>query len=173
MLQPGRSVRSARFGDLPVVLNIYAAARRLMAANGNPTQWSNRYPLVSTVKDDIERGHMMLLVDHEGAREQVLAQFAACEGGEPYYERIEGSWLDDDEYATMHRIAASGLGRRSAYDCLTWMLLTYCNVRVDTHSNNHAMQHVLASCGFTRCGAVTLPDRHEDAVRIAYQRHLK
>ena len=152
---------------MPEVLDIYTEARRRMAASGNPTQWGDRYPLESTVVDDIECGHMMLLIEHDGARERVLAQFAACEGEEPYYERIEGSWLDDDEYATMHRIASSGLGRRSAYDCLTWMLLAFGNVRVDTHPNNSIMQHVLASCGFTKCGMVTLPDRHEDAMRIA------
>ena len=155
-----------------MVLDIYADARRRMAATGNPTQWGDNYPLESTVADDIERGRMMLLVDHESARERVLAQFAACEGEEPYYKSIAGSWLDDDEYASMHRIAASGLGRHSARDCLTWMLLTYGNMRVDTHPNNHPMQYVLASCGFTRCGTITLPDRREDSLRIAYQRHV-
>lgn len=41
----------------------------------------------------------------------------------------------------------------------------------DTHPNNKAMQHVLESNGFARCGLIQLLDRPSDTTRIAYQRH--
>ena len=41
----------------------------------------------------------------------------------------------------------------------------------DTHPNNKAMQHVLESNGFARCGLIQLLDRPTDTTRIAYQRH--
>ena len=34
-----------------------------------------------------------------------------------------------------------------------------------------AMQHVLETCGFARCGLIQLLDRPTDTTRIAYQRH--
>ena len=170
-MHPGRHVRHAGLDDLATIRANYAFARQQMAANGNPTQWGDTYPLESTVIDDITRHRMMLLVDDEDGHERVLAQFAACTGPDPSYATIEGAWLDDDEYAALHRIASAGVGAHSARDCLGWMLQTYGNVRADTHANNRVMQHILESAGFARCGLITLCDRDHDAQRIAYQRH--
>ena len=167
----GRRVRHATGDDLPAIRSIYAFARRQMAAHGNPTQWGGRYPLESTGLEDLERRRTMLLVDEAEGRERVLAQFAVCTGPEAYYATIQGEWLDNGDYTVMHRIASSGLARRTTRDCIAWMVGRFGNVRADTHPNNQVMQHVLESNGFTRCGLVTLIDRDKDAVRIAYQRH--
>ena len=90
---------------------------------------------------------------------------------DPTYAKIDGAWLDNDAYVTIHRIAASGLVRHAARDCIRWALKHYGNVRADTHPNNKAMQHVLESSGFARCGLIQLLDRPVDTTRIAYQRH--
>ena len=173
VLRPGRRMRRAKSDDLPTIRSIYAYARRQMAANGNLTQWGDRYPLEETVLEDIAFQRSMLLVDEENGRERVLAQFAACTGADPTYAQIDGTWLDDDDYATLHRIASSGVAHHSAQDCLNWMLEIYGNVRVDTHPNNRIMQHILESNGFTRCGTIMLSGRDGDGLRVAYQRHLK
>ena len=141
--------------DLPVMLKIYQHARELMAANGNPTQWGNTFPREEVILDDIRQQRTMLLVDEADGKERVLAQFALCTGEDPTYAHIDGAWLDDDSYVTIHRIASSGI----------------VNVRADTHPNNKAMQHVLESNGFARCGLIQLLDRPTDTTRIAYQRH--
>ena len=157
--------------DLPVMLKIYQHARELMAANGNPTQWGNTFPREEVILDDIRQQRTMLLVDEADGKERVLAQFALCTGEDPTYAHIDGAWLDDDLYVTIHRIAASGLVRHAARDCIRWALKHYGNVRADTHPNNKAMQHVLESSGFARCGLIQLLDRPVDTTRIAYQRH--
>ena len=157
--------------DLPVMLKIYQHARELMAANGNPTQWGNTFPREEVILDDIRQQRTMLLVDEADGKERVLAQFALCTGEDPTYAHIDGAWLDDDSYVTIHRIAASGLVRPAARDCIRWALKHYGNVRADTHPNNKAMQHVLESSGFARCGLIQLLDRPVDTTRIAYQRH--
>ena len=157
--------------DLPVMLKIYQHARELMAANGNPTQWGNTFPREEVILDDIRQQRTMLLVDEADGKERVLAQFALCTGEDPTYAHIDGAWLDDDSYVTIHRIAASGLVRHAARDCIRWALKHYGNVRADTHPNNKAMQHVLESSGFARCGLIQLLDRPVDTTRIAYQRH--
>ena len=37
--------------DLPQMQKIYARARALMAANGNPTQWGNEFPRESMIEE--------------------------------------------------------------------------------------------------------------------------
>ncbi|MBT1166529.1 N-acetyltransferase [Bifidobacterium simiarum] len=177
-----RSVRVATPEDFAAIEAMYARARRLMAENGNPTQWADRFPLESTVRADIAEGRTRLLIDHAGPvesgtaesgpeAERILAVFVLCPGPDPSYAEIDGAWLDDDDYMAVHRVAASGLGPRAGRDCLDWAVRKYGNVRMDTHRNNRAMQHVLESCGFTRCGTITLVRREGDAERLAYQRH--
>lgn len=166
-----RRFRHATMQDYSQMERIYAHARELMARNGNPTQWGNTFPRPEVVRDDIVNHRTILLVDTVGGHERILAQFAVCPGLDPTYGSIEGAWLDDDSYITIHRIASSGLVRHAARDCIEWTLKHYGNVRVDTHPNNKAMQHVLESCGFARCGLIQLIDRDEDLTRIAYQRH--
>lgn len=167
----GRRFRRATVEDLPVIHRNYAHAREWMAAHGNPTQWGSAFPRAAVVEDDIARERTMLLVEGNAPCERVLAQFALCEGIDPTYVAIDGAWLDDDAYVTVHRLASSGLARRAAHDCLRWALDRHGNVRIDTHPHNAAMRHVLESEGFVRCGLIRLLDRQEDTVRIAYQRH--
>ena len=157
--------------DYPHMQKNYARARELMARNGNPTQWGDTFPKDDVVRDDIAQRRAMLLVDEVGGHERILAQFALCPGEDPTYHHIDGAWLDDDSYVTIHRIASSGLVKHAARDCIAWALKHYGNVRADTHPNNKAMQHVLETCGFARCGLIQLLDRPTDTTRIAYQRH--
>ena len=238
-----REFRKATKADLPAILAIYARARKLMAANGNPTQWGKTFPRESVIRDDIKCGRCTLLVDHLGGTgedapagfgtvtaaartlrvstpsdplgyragkrgasgvsgnsgsagdgscgrdarggagpkssagskahgtERILAVFAVCPGEDPTYKTIDGAWLDDDRYVTIHRVASAGLIKGAAHLIFGWVLSHYDNVRVDTHPNNKAMQHVLATNGFTRCGTIQLIDRPTDTLRIAFQRH--
>lgn len=166
-----RMFRHATEQDLPRMMEIYAHARELMAAAGNPTQWGTEFPREAVVREDVAAQRTMLLVDHLHGEERILAQFALCPGEDPTYGTIEGAWLDDDPYVTIHRIAASGLAKHAARDCINWALQHYGNVRADTHPNNKAMQHVLETSGFARCGLIQLIDRPTDTTRIAYQRH--
>ena len=170
-----RRFRHAVMSDFPRMQQIYAHARELMAHNGNPTQWGSTFPREEVILDDIACGRTMLLVDDEGGEhggeERILAQFALCTGADPTYATIDGAWLDDSPYVTIHRIAASGVARHAARDCIRWALEQYGNVRADTHPNNKAMQHVLETSGFARCGLIQLIDRPTDTTRIAYQRH--
>ena len=103
-----RRFRRATMADLPTMLKIYEHARKLMASNGNPTQWGDKFPREEVVRDDVESQRTVLLVDTVDGEERVLAQFALCPGIDPTYVNIDGAWLDDDPYVTIHRIASSG-----------------------------------------------------------------
>ena len=126
-----RRFRRATMDDLPVMLKIYQHARELMAANGNPTQWGNTFPREEVILDDIRQQRTMLLVDEADGKERVLAQFALCTGEDPTYAHIDGAWLDDDSYVTIHRIASSGIVKGAAKDCINWCIEHYGNVRAE------------------------------------------
>lgn len=172
-IESSRRFRHATMDDFEQIQRNYARARELMARNGNGTQWGSMYPLEDIVREDIDAQRTILLVDNETEdnQERILAQFALCKGEDPMYDTIEGAWLDNDEYVTIHRIASSGLAHHAAQSCIEWAIQNFGNVRADTHHNNKAMQHVLEMNGFARCGLIHIKDRATDNVRIAYQRH--
>lgn len=180
--QSAQRIRKANKEDLATIQDIFARARKLMAANGNPTQWGTTWPPVELIEEDIDKRRAMVLVDNDGdgnicddgknGAERILAYFAVCEGDEPTYAEIDGCWLDDDAYVTVHRLASSGLRGHSAKACLDWVLAHYGNLRCDTHPDNKAMLHVFESDGFTRCGIIHVMNvTTTPAPRIAYQRH--
>lgn len=102
-------------------------------------------------------------------RETIVAQFAVCFGEDQAYGHIDGSWLNEEPYVTLHRVAATGAVRGVAPKLLTWAVKQYGNVRCETHPNNYAMQRACEKANYYRCGEVLLADREFDRLRIAYQ----
>ncbi|RFT38570.1 N-acetyltransferase, partial [Bifidobacteriaceae bacterium NR015] len=76
------TLRKATLGDLRNIEHIYENARKFMRVTGNPHQWGNSFPLVSSVIEDIRLKRFYLIVDEdpESHNERILAQFALCEG---------------------------------------------------------------------------------------------
>ena len=98
--------RGAVRGDLPQILKIYAHARAVMKASGNPTQWGDNFPPQELLEEDIDSNRLFLYV----VNGQIEAVFAFILGADPTYAAIEdGQWLDDTlPYGTVHRLASAG-----------------------------------------------------------------
>ena len=166
------ALRKATLGDVRNIEHIYENARKFMRITGNPHQWGNSFPLMSSVVEDIRlrRFNLIVDIDPDSGEERILAQFAVCEGLDEVYAHIDGAWLDDVlPYVTIHRLASSGIRPKMATECLQWTKQHYNNVRIDTHPDNLIMQKVITRAGFSRCGLVVIPDRAHSATRIAYQ----
>ena len=97
-------IRKTTPEDLNDVERIFERARRFMKENGNPTQWKDDRPSLELVKEDITSGSSYVVTD-DG---KIVATFAFIIGTEPTYLEIDGAWLDDDPYGTIHRIASDG-----------------------------------------------------------------
>ena len=55
-------IRKAAEGDLPRMMEIYAVARRFMAAHGNPNQWGpTNWPPEERIRADIAEGSRLCL----------------------------------------------------------------------------------------------------------------
>ncbi len=152
-----------RRGDLPRVLAIYAYARGQMKRNGNPDQWKDDRPPLSLIERDLENRTGFVLVE----KGQIVAVFAFLLGEDPTYRQIEGAWLNDEPYGTLHRVASGGARGGVLKDILAFCESCAGNVRVDTHADNKIMRHLLEKYGYSRCGIIQIAD---GSPRIAYQK---
>ena len=81
----GLVVRRAVEGDLPRMAEVFEAARRYMAANGNPTQWGSSSPDIKLVVNDISRGDSYVIEDEKG---RIIATFALMTMPDHHYTFI-------------------------------------------------------------------------------------
>lgn len=161
------TIRRAIFEDINKILAIYVYAREQMRLSGNPDQWGFHYPPPEIVKKDIENGNSYVIIDEE---DEICAVFVFIIGEDPTYKTIEnGSWLNNDAYGTIHRVAGSGKQKGVFRVCLQYCEAKMQNVRVDTHENNRIMQHLLESSGYQKCGRIYVAD---GSPRIAYQKKV-
>ena len=158
-------IRKATPADLPALREVFAAAKAIMRADGNPTQWAGAYPDDAVVLRDIAGGWGHVLLD--GGRP--AGYFALIPSPEPTYSYIEGgAWLDDTlPYYVIHRIASLPDVHGVFAATIRYAAGICRNIRIDTHRNNRIMQHNLARHCFSYCGIIYLADGDE---RLAYQR---
>ena len=155
-------IRRATEKDLDAVMGVYDAARAFMRANGNPTQWPGDYPGLIDAEKDLEADALWVLDEGSGP----VAVMSVLPGPDPTYAVIEGdSWLNDDPYWVMHRLAVAESGHGAGTRMLEWLCAEHSNVRADTHVDNLPMQRTLERCGFVRRGIIWVED---GTPRIAY-----
>ena len=156
------SVRPARTEDIPEILALYDAARARMRTLGNRSQWINGYPGAKDVLNDIQSGTGFVIEDGRS----VCGVFAFLVGEDPTYRIIEdGAWPNARPYGTIHRIAGKENTHGIFQQCVRYCLTVISELRVDTHSDNALMRHVVEKNGFIRCGIIHLED---GSPRIAY-----
>ena len=157
--------RGAVRGDLPQILKIYAHARAVMKASGNPTQWGDNFPPQELLEEDIDSNRLFLYV----VNGQIEAVFAFILGADPTYAAIEdGQWLDDTlPYGTIHRIGSDGTHRGVLHQCVEWAARRIAHLRVDTHADNQVMRRCILREGFTYCGVIHVAD---GTPRVAFER---
>jgi len=99
---------------------------------------------------------------------ELLGCFAYIKGVDPTYINIyEGSWLNDNPYGVVHRIAVAAHQKGIASYCLNWCYEKCGNLKIDTHRDNISMQRLLKKNGFEYCGIIYLRNGEE---RLAYQK---
>ena len=156
-------IRKTTIEDLDALRRIFSHAREQMKADGNPDQWKDDRPDEQLILQDIEEGNSYV-VESDG---QVVGTFAFIIGIDPTYIEIDGAWLNDDKYGTIHRIASDGTTRGVFKAVLDHVESFGMDIRIDTHRNNHRMLHLIEENGFVRCGIIITDD---GTPRIAFQK---
>lgn len=156
-------IRKSQKEDLNRLAEIFAIARKNMKESGNPNQWKNDRPAMSTIETDIEKGNSYVITKDE----KIIGTFAYIRGVDPTYLEIEGQWLNDGEYGTIHRIASSGEEMGVLKTAIDFALSQGIDIRIDTHEANKIMRHLLDKYGFIECGIIITDD---GTPRLAYQK---
>lgn len=164
-------IRQTNEADIERILEIFEHGRQVQLATGNPNQWRKGHPGREQVMKDISAGFSYVCVidetdDTDLPLGTVVATFAALEGEDPTYQEIEGGWLNDANYVTIHRISTSGAIKGTGQKCMQWVIDHYDNIKIDTHHLNQPMIHVIEKFGFKYCGVIYISD---GTARNAYQ----
>ena len=125
-----------------------------MKNSGNKTQWGDNKPSKETLERDIVTESLYKVVDFD----EIVGAFALIYGEDKTYLEIDGKWLNDEPYATLHRVASSGKARGIMSEIIKFSEEKYENLRIDTHKNNHKMLDKIRENGFTYCGVIKIDD---------------
>ena len=131
--------RKTTVSDFPSIFRIYEQSVSFMKKEGNPTQWNDLETLKNHVGDDVNKGISYVLLD-EG---EIQAVFTLLEIPDPTYQTIEGKWIDDSPYFTIHRIAVKEHNRGYASACFHYAYLQNRHIRIDTHEKNLPMRKLI------------------------------
>ncbi len=166
---------TASYEHIDRMCEITADAKRQLK-NLGLDQWQQGYPSREVWLQDIEDTCAYVAVE-EGEMKGI---FAFQTTPDPSYKVIDGVWLTDGEYASMHRVCVAsgckgkgvagkmfekgfGMAREAGFP----------SVRIDTHPGNLPMQRALGKAGFTACGRIHLVGGCEDGhLRIAFEKVL-
>ena len=154
-------IRNANMDDLGEILKIYAIARKVMEATGNPNQWGKSRPPYDSIVNDIKENRMHVIIDEE----EISGVFSLYDYDKDY-DDIIGSWLNNDPYVAIHKIASSGKKGGVFKRAVEFAKTKSDNVRIDTHKMNKMMQYLIKKSGFKYCGIVYIDGELE---RLAYQ----
>lgn len=163
-------LNKASMKDLRICADIIEEGKRIQQARGIK-QWDSAYPDEAVVLADIDSGKGWLL----SADGSDAGYFCLDFDGEPAYERINGAWAVDGQYATVHRLAVrrefagAGLGglmlEEAGKICLA---KNVGSLRADTSPANAPMRKLLEKSGFLERGTVMV----QGSPKIAYEKIL-
>jgi len=163
-------LRLAQANDVNKIHEIIIQGRNFLKKCG-VNQWQNGYPNKEDIIKDIEKQTGYILYDAGK-----IAAYACIDfDGEPAYDNLKGTWLDQNEYAVIHRMVVDdsykgqGLAKQFFEQIET---LVYArgilSIRVDTDNDNNIMKHLIEKSGYVYCGTIWF----DNSVKIAYQKQL-
>ena len=138
-------IRLAVPEDFTSLMSIYAYARSFMQETGNPNQWGNHFPPEELIHNRI-RDKQLFVLEENGT---LHGAFAFIIGEDPTYLQIDdGSWLSDAPYGTIHQVASDGTIHGFFSQIVDYCWTQIPHLRVDTHTDNQIMQHLIQKNGF-------------------------
>lgn len=157
-------IRKSKLDDIEKILDIFKIARKFMRDNHNFNQWNQEYPGEKDIMRDIINGHSFLGENNDG---EIVMAFAFIIGEDPTYKKIyNGTWLNDEVYGTIHRIASNGKVKGVLKAACDFSFKFVDNIRIDTHEDNLPMRNALKKLGFMECGIINCRD---GSPRLAFQ----
>ena len=163
--------RLAENYETPIIWDILKQAIEKRKEEGS-NQWQDGYPNPEVINKDIEKKAGFVLTENE----IIVGYFAILINDEPEYEKIEGAWLNNDDFVVFHRVAISkkhlgkGLAKKIMNSIEEYALKNKIfNIKADTNFDNTTMLKIFEKFNYSYCGKVYLRGNP----REAYQKFLK
>lgn len=171
-------VRLGCINDAFQVAEIFEDAK-VKFENDGTFQWKGMYPNIDNFYNDLKNEIVIVYDDNF----KILGTATIVLSIDNNYNQIDGRWLNDEVYISIHRIAtrngylkkgiASSLFKEAEKIALDKGIR---NIKIDTHLNNKDMRNLLVKLGYIECGIIMLLGRDdltkEERVRVAYQKVL-
>lgn len=137
-------------------------------------QWQKGYPEKENWLADIESRTAYIAVENG----KILGAFMLLTQNEPSYDIINGKWLSNSPYASLHRVCVSDsakgrgvAGKMFAEGCRLAKEKGLDSMRIDTHPGNKPMLRAIEKFGFTKCGTICIVGSSEDGdERVAFEK---
>ncbi|WEV50415.1 GNAT family N-acetyltransferase [Lactobacillus sp. ESL0731] len=153
-------LRRATMTDFDQIMAILKDGANQLAESG-VNQWQGEYPSPDQIKEDIENGWAYLAVSDD---EETVGAISIVTPPDHSYDKLNGDWLiQTDNYVVIHRVAIHSKHAGNGY--ATKLLQAVIenirdnhpevdSIRIDTHEDNKAMQHLIDKMGFKQVGTL-------------------
>lgn len=170
-------LRLATLNDIDNIMEVITEAKIYLKNQGS-TQWNlpDGYPNKIDLINDINKNECYIYLINNN----IVGVMVIMENKDENYDEIDGNWLSDIKYASIHRIAVKldyhhqnvGYKMLSLSEELIKNKGIY-SIKVDTHKLNIPMIKTLKKLNYSYCGIIKLKRSNEDNLRNAYQKLLK
>lgn len=167
----------ANIDNIKDIMEIISDAKSYLKSQGS-SQWNlpDGYPNECDLIKDINNKECYIYIENN----TIIGVMVIMESIDENYNEIDGSWLNNDKYASIHRIAVRNNyhNQQIGYKMLKLaetiiMDKNIYSIKIDTHKINIPMIKTLNNIDYTYCGVITLKRSKEDNLRNAYQKLLK
>lgn len=148
--------RKAITSEIPQIWGILQQAIERRKEDGS-NQWQDGYPNPDVIQNDIEKNAGFVMTEDA----TIIGYSAILINDEPQYQKIEGSWLTNDDFVVFHRVAISEthLGKGLAKKLMNFIedfaiSNGIYSVKADTNFDNIAMMAIFEKMGYSYRGEV-------------------
>ena len=145
-------IRHATLNDIDLIMDMIDKGRKHIQEYNIP-QWTNGYPNKELITEDINSNKGYVLLDEE----EIVGYFVKLDY-DKYYNKIDGSWINNDPYVAIHRTVTKYFNKGLGSKMFDEIKKEHKHIRVDTHSGNISMNKCLLKNGFKYCGIIYLED---------------
>ncbi|MDG1475817.1 MAG: GNAT family N-acetyltransferase [Vicingaceae bacterium] len=166
------NLQKSNIENIPRIMEIVKDAQSYLARL-NIDQWQDGYPDQNQIELDIKQNDSYIVLNEKNI---IIGTTVFTTKTEPTYKKIDGNWitLEGTKYGVIHRLAVGddyrklGLAKFVFSECENKLKeLGVTSMRIDTHSENMRMQHMLKKRGYEYCGVIKLERGGE---RLAYEK---
>jgi hypothetical protein len=169
-------LKLATINDIDTIMEIINDAKNYLKDQGS-LQWNlpDGYPNKNNLLDDIKNASCYLYIENNN----VIGTMSIIYTPDENYMEIDGRWLTNTPYASIHRIAVKNnshnknIGVKMLFEAEEIVKSkNIFSIKIDTHKINIPMTKTIIKAGYSYCGIIKLKRCNVDNLRDAYEKRL-